>query len=172
MRNPKQSKKNSTTHEKMYIESYSPLKIGDVLISIIAHLINQLFLKPLLCVRCCTKIKRYWEEILNSWGAHSLELVAFSPPLRNWGWTVKYMLSRFRRVRLCVILWTAACPAPLSMEFSGQEYWSGLPSPPPGDLPIPGIELTSLLSNLHWQAGSLPLVPLGKESEVPGANFI
>ena len=91
LRNPKQSKKNSTTQEKMYIESYSPLKIGDVLISIIARLINQLFLKPLLCVRCCTKIKRYLEEILNSWGAHSLELIAFSPPLRNWGWTVKYM---------------------------------------------------------------------------------
>ena len=91
LRNPKQSKRNSTTQEKMYIESYSPLKIGDVLISIIARLINQLFLKPLLCVRCCTKIKRYLEEILNSWGAHSLELVAFSPPLRNWGWTVKYM---------------------------------------------------------------------------------
>lgn len=66
LRNPKQSKKNSTTQEKMYIESYSPLKIGDVLISIIARLINQLFLKPLLCVRCCTKIKRYLEEILNS----------------------------------------------------------------------------------------------------------
>ena len=35
-------------------------------------------------------------------------------------------------------LWTVACQAPLSMEFSRQEYWSGLPCPPPGDLPNPG----------------------------------
>ena len=37
-------------------------------------------------------------------------------------------------------LWTVAHQAPLSMGFSRQEYWSGLPCPPPGDLPIPGIE--------------------------------
>ena len=36
--------------------------------------------------------------------------------------------------------WTATCQAPLSMGFSGQEYWSGLPFPSPGDLPDPGIE--------------------------------
>ena len=44
-----------------------------------------------------------------------------------------------------VMLWTVACQAPLSMEFSRQEYWSGLPFPPPGDLPDPGIDLTSLV---------------------------
>ena len=42
--------------------------------------------------------------------------------------------------------WIAACQAPLSMEFSRQEYWSGLPFPPPGDLPSPGIEAASLAS--------------------------
>ena len=36
--------------------------------------------------------------------------------------------------------WTIACQAPLSMEFSRHEYWSGLPCPPPGDLPNPGIK--------------------------------
>ena len=36
--------------------------------------------------------------------------------------------------------WTVACQAPLSMGFPGQEYWSGLPFPSPGDLPYPGIE--------------------------------
>ena len=36
--------------------------------------------------------------------------------------------------------WTVACQAPLSMRFPGQEYWSGLPFPSPGDLPYPGIE--------------------------------
>ena len=36
--------------------------------------------------------------------------------------------------------WTVACQAPLSMGFSRQAYWSGLPFPSPGDLPYPGIE--------------------------------
>ena len=43
-------------------------------------------------------------------------------------------------------LWTVAHQAPLSMKFSRQEYWSGLPFPPPGDLPDPGIEPASLIS--------------------------
>ena len=48
--------------------------------------------------------------------------------------------SRFSCVRLFVTLWTVACQAPLSMEFSRQEYWSGLPFPPPRDLPNAGIK--------------------------------
>ena len=43
-------------------------------------------------------------------------------------------------------LWTVAPQALLSWGFFRQEYWSGLPCPPPGDLPIPGIEPTSLTS--------------------------
>ena len=39
--------------------------------------------------------------------------------------------------------WTVACEASLSMGFSRQEYWDGLPFPSPGDLPHPGIELGS-----------------------------
>ena len=39
--------------------------------------------------------------------------------------------------------WTVALQAPLSIEFSRQDYWSGLPCPPPGDLPNSGIELAS-----------------------------
>ena len=39
--------------------------------------------------------------------------------------------------------WTAACQAPLSIGFSRQEYWSGLPFPSPGDLPNPGIKARS-----------------------------
>ena len=46
-------------------------------------------------------------------------------------------------VQLCVTLWTVALQAPLSMGFSKQEYWRGLPFPPPGDLPKPGFEPTS-----------------------------
>ena len=43
-------------------------------------------------------------------------------------------------------LWIVACQAPLSMGFFRQEYWSGLPCSPPGDLPYPGIEPVSLMS--------------------------
>ena len=39
--------------------------------------------------------------------------------------------------------WIAACQTPLSMEFSRQKYWSGLPFPPPGNLPNPGMEPVS-----------------------------
>ena len=56
------------------------------------------------------------------------------------------VLSRFSPVLLSVILWTAAHQAPLSMGFSRQEYWSGEPSPLPGDLPDPWIEPESLKS--------------------------
>ena len=51
--------------------------------------------------------------------------------------------------------------APVSMGFSRQEYWSGLPYPPPGDLADPRIE-PSVLCLLNWQAGSLPLERPGK----------
>ena len=49
-------------------------------------------------------------------------------------------------VQLCVTLWTAARQAPLSMGFSRQERWSGLPFSTPQDLPDPGIEPVSLMS--------------------------
>ena len=45
-----------------------------------------------------------------------------------------------------VMPWMAAPQAPLSMGFSRQEYWNGLPFPPPGELPDPGIKLASLES--------------------------
>ena len=53
------------------------------------------------------------------------------------------MLSGFSHVRLSTTLWTVACQAPLSMGFSRPEYWSGLPCPPPEDLPDPGIKPVS-----------------------------
>ena len=52
----------------------------------------------------------------------------------------------FSRVRLFVALWTVAHQAPLSMGFSRQEDWSGVPCPPPGDLPKAGIEPPPLTS--------------------------
>ena len=61
-------------------------------------------------------------------------------------------------VQLFVIPWTVAYQAPPSMEFSRQEYWSGLPIPSPGDIPDPGIEPRSPA----LQADTLPSEPPGK----------
>ena len=61
---------------------------------------------------------------------------------------VQHMFSYFSRVRLSATLWTVACLAPLSMGFSRQEYWSGLPCPPPGAFPDQGSNLC-LLHHLH-----------------------
>ena len=59
--------------------------------------------------------------------------------------------------------WTVAYQAALSMGFPKQEYWSGLPCPPPGDLPNPGIEPGSPA----LQAGSLATEPPGKPEASP-----
>ena len=53
---------------------------------------------------------------------------------------LKVKVKLLSRVRLFATPWTVAYQAPLSMAFSRQEYWSGLPFPSPGDLPDPGIE--------------------------------
>ena len=54
--------------------------------------------------------------------------------------SIKELWSSLSRVRLFATPWTVAYQAPLSVGFSRQEYWSGLPFPSPGDLPNPGIE--------------------------------
>ena len=58
--------------------------------------------------------------------------------------------------------WTVACQVPLSLEFSRQEYWSGLPFPSPADLPNPGIEPGSPA----LQADSLPTELQGKQPTI------
>ena len=68
------------------------------------------------------------------------------------------LVHSLSHVRLLATPWTAAHQASLSMGFSRQEYWSGLPFPPPGDLPNPGIEPRSPA----LQADSLPSEPPGK----------
>ena len=60
-----------------------------------------------------------------------------------------------------MIPWTVAHQAPLAMGFSRQEHWSGLPFPPPGDLPEPGIEPMSLVPPA-LAAGFLTTEPPGK----------
>ena len=79
------------------------------------------------------------------------------------------VLHRFSRVWLFATPWTVAHQALLCMGFSRQEHWSGLPCPPPGDLPDPGIEPACLLSpasaggffttSATWEALRLPPLP-------------
>ena len=72
------------------------------------------------------------------------------------------------RVQLFGTPWTVAYQAPLSIKFSQQEYWSGLPFPPPGDHPDPGTEpappalqaIPLLLS--HWDFPYILMVNLAK----------
>ena len=71
--------------------------------------------------------------------------------------------SGFSHVQLFATPWTVALQPPLSMEFSRQEYWSGLPCPPPGDLPDPGIKNTCLMS---------PPLPGGFLTTSTPGNFI
>ena len=85
------------------------------------------------------------------------------------------MLGHFSCVQLFATPWTVACQAHLSMGFSRQEYWSGLPCPPPGDLPDPGIKPMSLTSpalaggffttNTTWEAHVYSTTVRKKEEE-------
>ena len=70
----------------------------------------------------------------------------------------KVKVKLLSRVRLFATPWTVAHQASLSVGFSRQEYWSGLPFPSPGDLPNPGTEPRSPT----LQADSLPAEPQGK----------
>ena len=106
---------------------------------------------------------------------HSLS--SSESPCNTWVWSYRWwrflllisyvldnvgpcVLSYFSGVWLFAILWTVACRAPLSMGFSRQDYWSGLPFPPLGDLPDPGIKLAYIsyiagwffISSTTWEA--------------------
>ena len=75
----------------------------------------------------------------------------------------KWTTAMYSCVWCFVTSWTIARQVSLFMEFPGQEYWSGLPCPPPGDPPDPWIESASL-HLLPWQANRLPPGHLGSPS--------
>ena len=79
------------------------------------------------------------------------------PPIRP----MYMVLSCFSCVRLFATLWTVARQAPLSEGFSRQEYWGGLPCPPPWDLSDPGIKPASSVTPA-LQKDSFTTEPLGK----------
>ena len=79
---------------------------------------------------------------------------------------VKVKVKLLSSVRLFATPWTIASQSPSSMEFSRQEYWSGLPFPSPGDLPNPGIEPRSPA----LPADTLPSGPPGKRWTIKKAE--
>ena len=88
------------------------------------------------------------------------------PQVSWWSLLCECVLSHFSDVQLILTVWTVVCQAPLSMGFSRKEYCSGLPCPPPGDLPNPRIKPTSLMSPA-LAGGFFPTRPPGK----PGPFF-
>ena len=98
-------------------------------------------------------------ELPGPWGMHFIRWVSTISHsiwmrLFLWRWLCVKSLSH---AQLFTTPWTVVCQAPLSMEFSRQDYWSGLSCPPPWDLPDPGVKLASLMSPA-LAGSSLPLV--------------
>ena len=83
------------------------------------------------------------------------ENICMGPLMHAW------VLRCFSHVWLFVTLWTISHRPPMSMALSQQEYWSGLPFLPPGDLSDSESQKDSL-QLLHWQRNSLPLNHLGR----------
>ena len=121
-----------------------------------------------------------WKVLSKGWWLHKSR--TYAQDLKNASWPLEsqirshsqklilmcycyfiHMLSHFSSVRLGATPWTVAYQAPLSMGFSRQECWSGLPFPSPGGLPDPGIEPRSPA----LQADVLPSEPPGKPQETP-----
>ena len=92
----------------------------------------------------------YTEELLRAWILNVLTVYTQMLDINMWS-----EVKSLSHVWLFATAWTIAYKAPLSMEFSKQEYWSKLPFPSPGDFPGPGIEPGSPA----LQADALPSEP-------------
>ena len=92
-----------------------------------------------------------------------------------WKWSESYFLIH---VQLFGIPWTVACPAPLSIGFSRQEYWSGLPFPSPADLSYPGtnpglLHCRQILYQLnHWGSPSYTTYTTAKHLSQPPRDWL
>ena len=105
------------------------------------------------CIRVILAEKTLWSlhcvpGNLLSWDLHELSPLNFTDNLwslyHNYFLFYVYVCCMFSHIWIFMTPWTIACKTPLSMEFSRQKYWHGLPFPSPGDLPDPGIKPTSL----------------------------
>ena len=91
-------------------------------------------------------------------------ILRFEDPYTNTCWGYRVCVCHAKLLQSCLTLcdpWAGVCQAPLSMGFSRQKYWSGLPFFSLGDLPHPGVEPASLISPALW-VGSLPPAWPGK----------
>ena len=85
---------------------------------------------------------RIWMDV--GWGENEREGIVESNISDMQVYIACVYVNHFICVQLFVTLCSVAHPAPLSIGFSRQEYWSGLPCPPPGDLQDPGVKPSSL----------------------------
>ena len=91
------------------------------------------------CTNKCWRGNKEKRSLLHCWGGCTLV-----QPLWKTVWVCACWVASVKPDS--ATLWTVTCQAPLSMGFCRQEYWSGLPCPPPGDIPNPGIKPVSLMS--------------------------
>ena len=120
-------------------------------LSIEYALFPDFFVFPLLTFVLQMRTETFFSRrICSKCSLHSLSFTSI-PEIKSSRWNCwvdrdvlkidkKVKVKSLSRVRLFATLWTVAYQAPLSMEFSRQEYWNGLPFPSPGDLPDPGIK--------------------------------
>ena len=140
--------------------SLSPLSpfFPSSLLSFLPHLLSTFYVPGALL---CSGFSWEWETwfssslVLQNWGKQTLNKTCKYCGGKEGEW-VKWSCSVMSDSLWPP--WTVAYKAPLSMEFFRQEYWSGLPSPSPGDLPNQGIESKSPA----LQADALPSEPPGK----------
>ena len=127
----------------------------------VSHLLTSTSENPLaglpsvpLVTRYCTHLGS--QESFSTKGFGSQARIEADESEKNQGRVCKLCVPS--HVRFFSTLWTVAHQAPLSLEFSRQEHWnwSWLPFPPPGDLPNPEIQRSSLVSPA-LQANSLPM---------------
>ena len=111
---------------------------------------------PMDCSPPGSSVHRIFQPRVLEWGATAfIEDLLCSSGDSTQCCVVTHVAVVLRHSQLFVTAWTVAHQAPLPLEFSRQEYWSGLPLPPPGDLPDPKIEPASPATSA-LQVDSLP----------------
>ena len=104
---------------------------------------------------CCFRREGKFSPIAPSWPQVSLSALFLVKKIIDYDTTC--MIRHFSHVRLFVTPWTEACQAPLSMGFSRQEYWSGLPFPPSAIMMLTAY--ISLCNRLIWRNKILAPIP-------------